>query len=157
MARTSYTGIRFADNPRSDAAQQDVQDFLDRMAKAITSGDIPAIVSLWQVPALVLDDADVKAVNSNREIERFFAGARQQYNARGIMDTRAEIMNLHWPNERIAIVEVRWPYLDAQGREVGEETSTYTLRRDDEGELRLRVAVMHGASGQAKHIGKPQH
>lgn len=44
------------------------------------------------------------------------------------------------------MVEVRWPYLDADGEERGEETSTYTLRRNDRGELRLRVAVMHGAS-----------
>ena len=39
---------------------------------------------------------------------------------------------------------MRWPYLDAQGHELGAETSTYTLRRDGNGRLRLRVAVTHG-------------
>jgi hypothetical protein len=102
----------------------------------------------------VLGDADMKAVGSKAEIEQFFAGAKQQYNAQGITGTRAEITELHWPTERIAIVQVRWPYLDAQGRELGEENSTYTLRRDEDGELRLHVTVMHGA---AKQVGQPQH
>jgi len=118
---------------------------------------VATVVSLWQVPAFVLGDADDRAVGSNQEIEQFFGGAKQRYNEQGIMSTRAEIGTLQWLTERIAIVQVRWPYLDAQGHEVGEETSTYTLRRDEEGELRLRVTVMHGAAGQAKHIGKPRH
>jgi hypothetical protein len=45
-------------------------------------------------------------------------------------------------------VEVRWPYLDEQGKEVGEETSTYALRRDETGILKLQTAIMHGAAEQ---------
>jgi hypothetical protein len=60
--------------------------------------------------------------------------------------TRAEIVELDWLTHRIAIVQVRWPQLNARGKEVGEETSTYTLRRDESGGLRLQVAIMHGAS-----------
>jgi len=125
--------------------QQDVQDFLDRLAKAVTGGDIETVVELWQPPAFVLADPEVHAVSSNEEIRQFFGQARERYNEQGIVDTRPEITNLHWPSERIAIVEVRWRYLDAGGREAGEEISTYTLRRNERGELKLRVAVAHGA------------
>jgi len=38
------------------------------------------------------------------------------------------------------------PYLDAGDQERGEEASTYTLRRDDDGEPKMRAVVMHGAS-----------
>jgi hypothetical protein len=41
-------------------------------------------------------------------------------------------------------VRVRWPYLNSHGDEVGEESMTYTLRRDDAGNLRLRAAILHG-------------
>jgi hypothetical protein len=41
------------------------------------------------------------------------------------------------------MVRVRWPYLTPDGREMGAETSTYTLARQD-GDWKLRVAVMHG-------------
>ena len=44
----------------------------------------------------------------------------------------------------MAIVEVRWPYLAADGDEVGEETSTYVIRREPDGQLAIRAAVLHG-------------
>jgi hypothetical protein len=149
MTRTASTGARSDKRAHPEASRQEVQQFLDRYAEALTEGDGATIATLWQVPAYVLGDADVKAVNSKAEVEQFFSGAKEQYNALGITGTRAEITELHWPTERIAIVQVRWPYLDAQGRELGEENSTYTLRRDDDGELRLHVTVMHGAAQQA--------
>ena len=145
------TGV--APDPRDAGTHNEVRQFLDRLAKALTRGDT-AVGALWQTPALVLGDAAVHSVGSIDELERFFAGAKQHYNDQGIVDTRGEIVSLHWPTERIAIAEVRWPYLDAQGREQGAETSTYTLRRDDDGELRLRVAVMHGVEApprKARH------
>ena len=154
MARNASTHTRAANPAHPDAGRQEVQQFLDRFAEALTSGDVDTLVSLWQVPACVVDQTGVKVVTSNEEIEQFFAGAKKTYNDQGITDTRAEIGELRWANARIAIVEVRWPYLDAQGQEVGDETSTYTLRRDEDDELRLRVTVMHGAS---KRVGKPQH
>lgn len=123
-----------------------VQEFLDGFAHAITAGDTRAIAAMWEAPALVLSDPEVHAVGSLGELEGFFSGNKARYNSRGITDTRADIVRLHWVTQRMVIVEVRWPHLDSQGDEVGEETSTYTLRRDGSGKLKLRVAVMHGAS-----------
>jgi hypothetical protein len=121
-----------------------IQDFLDRFARALTAGDGAAVARLWQVPALVIGDDMVKAIASADEVAAFFGGAKDEYNQRGIVDTRGEIVRLTWPTDRIAIVSVRWPYFDAHGKELGDETSTYTLRRDDAGALRLCAAVMHG-------------
>ena len=125
--------------------RDEVQQLLDRMARAVTSGDGKTMAELWETPAFVVGDDQVLTVATAGEIEQFFGGAKEQYNARGITDTRAEIVRLDWPSERLALVEVRWPYLDASGASRGEETSTYTLRRNDRGDLKLRVAVMHGA------------
>ncbi|HET8580777.1 MAG TPA: hypothetical protein VFL31_07245 [Nitrospiraceae bacterium] len=74
-------------------------------------------------------------------VKESFSGAKEQYNARGITDTRPDVFGLEWVTERIAIVDVRWPYLDERGKEVGEEASTYTLRRDDAGDLKLHGRV----------------
>jgi len=146
--RSTDTGSTGAPHSRAQ-----VQAFLDRMAQALTLGDGPALASMWEVPALVLgDEDDGRAVTSSAQVEQFFSGAKERYNQRGITDTRADIQHLSWPTDRTAIVEVRWPYLDAQGHEVGDETSTYTLRRDARGELKLRVTLMHGA----KTFGQPK-
>jgi hypothetical protein len=123
-----------------------IQDFLDQLGRALTSGDGAAAAALWAAPALVIGDDMERSIASTDELVAWFGGAQAQYNARGIVGTRAELVRLTWPTERIAIVEVRWPYFDAHGDEIGDETSTYTLRRDDSGVLRLRVAVMHGES-----------
>jgi hypothetical protein len=123
-----------------------VQDFLDRFARAVTAGDGRAIAKMWNIPAMVIGDQDVRTIGSTREVEQFFGGAKAQYNARGVVDTRAEIIREEWATDRIVVVLVRWPYLDKHGNEVGEESSSYTLRRDDKGELKLCVALMRGAS-----------
>jgi hypothetical protein len=130
--------------PAGRGTEAEVQGLLDRMARALTSGDGRAAAQLWDTPALVLSDQGVHAVASNAEVQQFFGGAKEQYNQLGIVDTRPEIQRLTWPTQRLAIVEVRWPWLDAHGRESGSETSTYTFRRDDSGQLKLRAVVMHG-------------
>jgi hypothetical protein len=124
----------------------EVQAFFDRMARAITSGDTRAIAGQWAVPALVLGDTMAKAVGTIQEVEQFFSGAREQYNQRGITDTRAEIFGLEWVTDRMAIVDVRWPYLDAHGEENGSESSTYVIRRGDDGLIKLQAALFRGAA-----------
>jgi hypothetical protein len=122
----------------------EVQEFLDRFARALTSGDGHAAAALWETPALVLGDDVARAVGSPAEVEQFFGGAKAQYNARGIFGTRAEIRGLEALTANLVLVTVRWPQLGAGGGEVGEEVSTYALRRDDADGLRIRVAMMQG-------------
>jgi hypothetical protein len=136
---------------RQSEAYPAVRDFLDEFARALTAGDGGAIAKLWETPAFVLGDNMARVVSSPQEVEEFFSGAKEQYNAKGITEARAEILELDWLTDQIVQVEVRWPYLDSFGKELGHETSTYTLMRDDAGNLRLRVAVMHGAVMAPSH------
>lgn len=122
-----------------------VQEYLDHFATALTAGDGKTIATMWGVPALVVSDQGARAVSTLKEVELFFGGAKEQYHARGVTDTRAEIQRLEWASDRLAIVDVRWPWIDNSGKERGEESSTYTLRVDELGKLKMHVAVMHGA------------
>lgn len=142
--RSSIETQRAARGKQSRRDKASVQGFLDRFGRAITSGDTGAIVALWETPAFVIDSTAARVVSSNSELEEFFAGSKDAYNARGIVGTRAEIQDLDWISDDLVMVRVRWPYLNAANDEVGEESSTYTLKRDAEGELRLRVATMRG-------------
>jgi hypothetical protein len=130
--------------PSSSYADQEVVDFLDRFATALTAGDTAAIVGLWETPGIIVFADGVKPMNSADDIEKMFGNAKEMYAKYGISDTRADVTHLQWIGERIAHVEVRFPWLDASGDEVGGESSTYTLRRDDDGQLKLRVVIMHG-------------
>ena len=126
--------------------QAEVQQLLEQMARALTAGEAKKVAALWETPALVMSDQGVQAVASISEVEQFFSGAKEQYNQLGVTDTRPEIQRLTWPTGRTALVEVRWPWLTADGREAGAETSTYTLRRDESGKLKIRAVIMHGVA-----------
>ena len=141
---TRYPEARSRSPQSQPGAEEVIQRFFDRFARAVTSGDGRSVARMWAVPALVVGDTMVQAVGSLDQVEEFFGGAKEQYNAQGITDTRAELQRVEWLTRRLAVVDVRWPYLDAQGVERGEETSTYVLRRDDSGELKLQAALMRG-------------
>lgn len=136
-------------NPRYFACP-DVQSFLDRLGRAAVSADTTTLASLWKTPSVVLGDDEVIEVRDTDQIERLFSGAKDQYQARGICDTRAEIQDLVWTSDHSCIVTVRWPYYDHQGEELGSETSTYTLQRDEQRRLWLRSVVMHSEAATTK-------
>jgi ketosteroid isomerase-like protein len=135
---------REVDESRDDT---NVQPFLDRYARALAAGDAATVASMWETPALVVADQTVRAVAAGSEVEAFFRGAIGQYTERGITGTRADIVWLDQATDRIVVAQVRWPHLDKDGKEIGEEVSTYTLRRSDSGDLRIRAVVMHGTPG----------
>lgn len=119
--------------------------FLDAFGKALTTGDSEKIAEMWETPAFVLGTDVSRTVSNREEVTELFEGARADYNAMGIVDTKPQIIRLDEITDHIVIVRVRWPYLDAQGMERGAETSTYTLTRASDGEWKFRVTVMHGA------------
>jgi hypothetical protein len=118
--------------------------FLAEFAEALSDGDGGAIAEMFEIPALVVGDGMLEALTAKNRIEEFFGGAKEQYEQRGIAEAHADVVHEEHPTDKIAIVQVRWPYLDKDGDEIGAESSTYTLRRDDEGDYKIVCIVMHG-------------
>lgn len=121
-----------------------VRDFLVSYAQALTTNDTAALIAHWETPAFVLSDLTTQVIDRPEEVEQLYADARERYTELGIIDTRPEIVRLDVITDRLVMARVRWPYLDPKGRELGAETSTYTLVREDGGQWKLRVAVSHG-------------
>jgi hypothetical protein len=145
----AHLAISTESTAASQPKASELREFFDHYCRAVTGADLPALVAAWETPSFVLGDIGAHAVGSPDEIVKFFSGAKEHYNARGVVDTRADIVRAEWPTDRIATVTVRWPLIDRNGRELGYETSTYMLRRDDGGALRIRAAIMHGATLQS--------
>ena len=129
----------------SHALIREVQHFLDRFAAAVTHGDGEAATQLWQVPALAIGDGMMMEMDSDEQVAKLFGSGKEQYNAKGITDTRADIVGLEDLTPKVVLVTVRFPWIDKEGNEIGGETSTYTLKRDTTGALRVRASVMLGA------------
>ena len=106
-----------------------IRELLQRFARAFTSGDGPGAAACWEVPALVAGPQGNRAVTSLDEIAAFFGGAKAQYNAHGVTGTRPDIQRIESHGESMVAVTVDWPWLDAEGRQVGQvESSTYLVR-----------------------------
>lgn len=131
-------------SPAGPSDRASVQEYLDRFATAMTSGDTKTMAKLWGVPAFVIGPEMAKAVQSEAEVEEFFGGAQAMYNERGIIDTRPEIMDLDWIGEDLVVVTVNWPYLDQNEKVVGSEKSSYTLLKGEDGSFKVRVVTMRG-------------
>jgi hypothetical protein len=138
---TQPRGVRYEHVLRGE-----VQDLLDQLVTALTSGDGEAIARLWETPAFVISAETVMAVSSRDEVTAFFGSAKAQYNAQGVTSTRADLIDLERIGTAIVVATVRFPHLDASGHEVGSESSDYTLRRDREGKLKIRAVLMRGVA-----------
>lgn len=143
---------RVVQPPSPHRERAGVQRYLDLFGEAMTSGDMKTMAKLWGVPAFVIGPNEARVVQSESEVEQFFDGAKDMYNERGIFATRAEIVSLDWVGNDLVIATVRWPYLDQNERTLGEESSSYTLLRGEDGGFKLRVITMRGASGNAPEM-----
>jgi hypothetical protein len=142
---TRPSGMRASSSQVMSGSESRVQQLLDRFARALTAGDGEAAAEVWATPAFVIGAGMTRPVATRDEVVAFFSGGKAQYNALGIVDTRAEILRLDWVSPDLVVVDVRWPYLRANGEEAGEERSTYTLLEDADGELKIRCVLMRGA------------
>ncbi|MGH9889668.1 MAG: hypothetical protein ACREBE_29330 [bacterium] len=141
MIQTSWARIKPA--PRGE-----VSELLTQVARGITAGDGNAVAMLWEVPGVIIAADAVTPITSRAQLEAMFGAGKAQYNERGIFDTRPDILDEEWVGDRLVVVKVRWPYLDASGREIGAEASDYTLRRDPSGRLHICAILMRGVQNR---------
>jgi hypothetical protein len=121
-----------------------IKQFFDRFASALTHGDGKAIGEMFAYPAIAIGNDMSRSITTRDEVAQFFSSAPEQYRQRGIVDTRAEIQGIHWNTDRLATVDVVWPYLDEHGRVRGSESSTYVVHLEPGGEPKLQVMLMLG-------------
>ena len=126
-----------------------VHQFFRDFSFALTEGDIASLKSRWALPSYIVGNAMQLVIKSENEIEKLFAGTKEQYNRRGITEALADIESIQWLTDKIALVGVRWPYYNREGHEIGEESSCYTLKVMPEGNLQIVCAVMQGASDES--------
>lgn len=151
--RTRRTRPTRRGGARQDAKQaphqREVQAFLERFTLCLTSGDGDGALHCFELPALmVMGDPKYGAsqvLQDPQKVSGFFAQAVDQYQQKGIETTFPQIESLEWADDGIGLVRVRFPYVDADGNDLGDgESSIYILRRDPNGELAIVTAVALG-------------
>ena len=118
-----------------------VRRFLVRYGEALAAGDLKTISGCYAVPALVLSDAGSVPIAARQEIEAAFDGAAERYRAQGLVDIRPILVTSEALSERLLSVDVRWEYLDEQGRSALQNGYRYVLRVEDEASPKIQVVI----------------
>jgi hypothetical protein len=115
--------------------------FLVRYGEALSAGDLKAISDCYAVPSLVLSDAGSVPIAAREEIEAAFDGAAERYREQGLVGLRPTLIASEALSERLVSVDVRWEYLDEQGRSAQQNGYRYVLRLEDEASPKIQVVI----------------
>jgi hypothetical protein len=115
--------------------------FLVRYGEALSAGDLKAISGCYAVPSLVLSDTGSVPITAREEIEAAFEGAAERYRAQGLVAIRPTLVASESLSERLVWVDVRWEYLDEQGRSAQQNGYRYVLRLEEEASPRIQVVI----------------
>jgi hypothetical protein len=115
--------------------------FLVGYGEALSAGDLKAISGCYTVPSLVLSDEGSVPIASREEIEAAFDGAAERYRAQGLVAVRPTLLASEALSERLVSVDVRWDYLDEQGRSAQQNGYRYVLRLEDEASPKIQVVI----------------
>src|ERR687894_592324 len=118
-----------------------LQTFLARYGEALSAGDLKAISGCYALPSLVLSDAGSIPITTPKEIETAFDGAAERYRAQGLVAVRPTLLASEALSERLVSVDVRWDYLDEQGRSVQQGSYRYVLRLEEEASPKIQVVI----------------
>jgi hypothetical protein len=80
-------------------------------------------------------------VATREEVEAAFQGAAHGYHAQGLVGARPTIVGSEAITERLVSADVRWDYLDEQGRSAQQDGYRYVLRLEDETDPKIQVVI----------------
>jgi hypothetical protein len=120
---------------------EQLRRFLVRYGEALSTGDLKAISACYAVPSLVLSDEGSVPIASREEIEAAFDGAAERYRAQGLVAVRPILVASEALSERLVSVDVRWDYLDEEGRSAQRNDYRYVLRLEDEASPKIQVVI----------------
>jgi len=118
-----------------------LRTFFTRYGEALSAGDLKAISGCYAVPSLVLSDAGSIPIATREEIEAAFDGAAERYRTQGLVAVRPTLVASEALSERLVSVDVRWDYLDEQGRSAQQNAYRYVLRLGGEAEPKIQVVI----------------
>ena len=121
----------------------DLTDFFDRYGSALTTGDVSAIANCYALPGMVVADSYSFTFTSPAAVALSFLGAAPAYREQQIVAAHAQLRDVQWLSDALAMVAVEWEYLDSRGNAVPGESYRYLIRSDADGHRITTVIATH--------------
>lgn len=110
-----------------------LEAFFVRYGEAVSAGELTAISACYAVPSIVISDEGAIPIATRGEVEAAFDGAAEQYRARGMVAARPTVLAAEVLTSKLVFADVRWDYVDEDGRGVEQNGYRYVLRMEDAG------------------------
>ncbi len=123
-----------------------IEGFFVRYGEAVSAGDLKAISGCYAVPSIVISDAGSIPIATREEVEAAFDGAAERYRAQGMVAARPTVVSVETLTEKLVFADVRWDYLDEEGRSAERNSYRYVLRLEDAGP-RICALIATSSSG----------
>ncbi len=124
----------------------DIEKFFARYGAALSSDDVPGIVSCFDPPTVVIDDAATTLMIDCAQVEAHFTGMAERYRAGGAFSAVATVRGVEQLASAIWLVDVRWDSFDEAGAPapISVETYRYLVRAVQPDEPLIVAAVVTG-------------
>ncbi|WP_040782493.1 nuclear transport factor 2 family protein [Nocardia pneumoniae] len=121
--------------------RDEIEAFLDEYQQALSSFDAERSATLWGTPGTIVSDRFVGSLSSRAEMAQGLRQSYPFYRALGLASVDHTLLGQVEITERITRLRVRWHFFDNAGELLTDSDYEYLLRRDDDGALRVYVAV----------------
>jgi hypothetical protein len=123
-----------------------IEKFFARYGAALSSDDVQGIVSCFDPPTVVIDDATTTLMIDRAQLEAHFTGMANRYRARGAFTAVATVRGVEQLASALWLVDVRWDSLDEAGEPaaISAETYRYLVRAIQPDEPLIVAAVVTG-------------
>jgi ketosteroid isomerase-like protein len=108
-----------------------LEGFFVRYGEAVSAGELQTISACYAVPAIVISDEGAIPIATREEVEAAFDGAAQAYRAQGMVAARPTVLKAEALTEKLVSADVRWDYVDEEGRSAQQNGYRYVLRLEE--------------------------
>jgi hypothetical protein len=107
-----------------------IEEFFARYGAALSSGDLPGIVSCFDPPTVIVEETATTLMIDQRQLSAYFMGIEERYRARGAFTASATVRDVEQLTSALWLVDVCWDSFDESGAPapVKVETYKYLLR-----------------------------
>lgn len=111
----------------------EIDDYLARYAQTVTRFDATAAAELWAEPGVIVDDRFSGVLDDRTSMARGLEQSYPLYRALGLSTVDYELLSSTSLTGAIALLHVRWLFLDADGALLTDSVAYYIVRKDEDG------------------------
>ncbi|WP_340680646.1 hypothetical protein [Paraglaciecola sp.] len=130
----------------------DVQQFLNDFAEALNGNELEQAARFSLFPSIIMGDHNKSVFNSRRELEAIFRRFIVGLNANGIVKLVPQVKQTMRLSDSLLFSNIRWQLLAQDGQLRLSASSSYTIQKMPDQQLKIIITVIDDEEKQLMKI-----